>query len=174
MHGERPVITALFGLLRPLWPYFAAFAVGASLAGGAAWKVQGLRLTSAQQEFTDYQQAQTKLIQEAKDAADQQREQARENFTAAVKVLGTDIEAGAAYRRCVDAGKCGVVRDVPTCSGIRLPTASGVDETRSDAVPAAGSPAAEVGPGVVTDCAYTTLQLNSLQVDIEKQPGYVK
>ena len=163
-------MTILISLLRQFWPYIAAFAMGASLAGGAAWKVQGLRITSAQQEFTDYQQAQTKLIQEAKDAADQQREQARENFTAAVKVLGADIEAGAAYRRCVAAGKCGRVPVQPTCADLRLPSAGRTDAAGTDPVPAAR----DAAPQVVSDCAKATLLSNQLQNDIENQPGYKK
>ncbi|MFA7290891.1 MAG: hypothetical protein WC023_01460 [Rhodocyclaceae bacterium] len=162
--------TALFGLLRPLWPYFAAFALGGFMAGGVAWKVQGLRLTAAQQEFTDYKQTQKQLIQEAKDAADRQRDQARENFTGAVKVLAADIEAGAAYNRCLAAGKCGRVRDVPTCADLRLPSASRTDAAGADAVPAARDPA----PEVVIDCAKATLLINQLQNDIENQPGYDK
>lgn len=152
-------------ILRAVIPY----AIAAVIAFGAAWWIQGLRITSAKQKLTDYQQKQTQLIQEAKDAADKQREESRANFAVAVKTLADDIEAGDVYRRCLAAGKCGRVRDVlPTCTGIRLPTAGGNDADRGCAIPTAG----ESTPPVIIDCAKVQLQLNSLQADIENQPGY--
>lgn len=42
-------------LLRAL-PYIAAFMLGAALSGGAAWKIQGLRITAAEQDLTEYRQ----------------------------------------------------------------------------------------------------------------------
>jgi len=146
-------MTAIWLLLRPFWPYIAAFTLGGFMVGGAAWKVQGLRLTEARQDFTEYKQKQTQLAQEAKDAADKQRDQAREEYARAVKVLAADIEAGDVLRRCLAAGKCGRVRDVPVCTGIRLPPTGGADEASPRTVPVAGEPAAEVGAEVLGDCA---------------------
>jgi hypothetical protein len=155
----------LLNLLRP----FLTYAIAAAMGAIAAWSIQGVRLDASRNELTAYKQQQITLTQEAKDAADKQRDQARENFTGAVKVLAADIEAGAAYNRCLAAGKCGsVVSNLPTRSGLRLPTAGSVDATGTDAVPAARDPA----PEVVSDCASTTLMLNQLQTNIENQPDY--
>ena len=44
-------------LLKKVWPYLVAFAIGAILLGGAAWKIQGLRVTAAEQKTTRVQQA---------------------------------------------------------------------------------------------------------------------
>lgn len=44
-------------LLKKFWPYLVAFAIGAALAGGVAWKIQGLRVTAAEQRTERVQQA---------------------------------------------------------------------------------------------------------------------
>jgi len=151
-----------------IWIVLGAFGFGAATGGSASWWIQGVRITDAKQEFKDYQQQQTTLIQEAKDAADRQRDQARENFTGAVKILAADIEAGASYNRCLAAGKCGRVRDLPSCASIRLPSASGIDAASVSAISAPREPA----PEVIADCANAVLVANQLQAGIESQPGY--
>ena len=69
-------------LLKKVWPYLVAFALGAILFGGAAWKIQGLRVTAAKQETTSVQQAfdkfaldtyNTGLKAEAKKQEDEQK-----------------------------------------------------------------------------------------------------
>lgn len=162
-------MTILLSLLRQFWPYIAAFMLGASMAGGAAWQVQGLRITAAEQEFTDYKQEQTRLIQEAKDAADKQRTDAAEEYARLRHDLGIAIQTGDSYRRCVAAGKCGRLSNLPACSGSGLSAPRNLDGAGGIAIPLAGEAEA---PGLVTDCAYTTLQLNQLQQDIENQPGF--
>ena len=69
-------------LLKKAWPYLVAFALGAILFGGAAWKIQGLRVTAAEQKTTRVQQAfdkfaldtyNTGLKAEAKKQEDEQK-----------------------------------------------------------------------------------------------------
>ena len=158
-----------------LWMALAVFGFGAASGGGAAWFVQGLRLTHAEQKFTKYKQTQVQLIQEAKDAADLQRDKASAAHERASRQLADAIEAGDVYRRCVAAGKCGrVQRNVSACTGTGVSTDSAVDGSGGSAVPAAGETAAEGGTceGLAADAARVQLRLNQLQGEIEAQPGY--
>ena len=159
-------------LLKPFLPYIAVAIVAFSTGFGGAWKVQGLRITSVEQAFTEFKQEQVRIYQEAQDAADKQRVKAAEAFAAKSADLAKAIEDGDVYRRCVDAGKCGVrVLKQPTCAtGIRLPAADSAHDPGTDAISLIAR-AAEEDP-VVNDCAITTLMLNQLQTDIENQPGY--
>ena len=159
-------------LLKPFLPYIAVAFVAFSAGFGGAWKVQGLRITSVEQAFTEFKQEQVRIYQEAQDAADKQRVKATEAFAAKSEDLAKAIEAGDVYRRCVDAGKCGVrVLKQPTCAtGIRLPATDSAHDPGTDAISLVAR-AAEEYP-VVNDCAVTTLMLNQLQTDIENQPGY--
>ena len=145
------------------------------LAGFAiAWGIQGLRLTSAEQEFTAFKQNQVRIFQEHKDNADKQRQESARNYETARNELATVSERAEIYKRCVAAGRCGVCpsgvrKSAANTPGNGLSTRPQLDEASANAVPLAGEPAA---PGVIYDCAYTTLQLNHLQADIEEQPGY--
>lgn len=153
-------------LLRLIAPYAIIFAIGF----GAAWQVQGLRVTAAKQDLTDYKQAQVQALIEAEKEAERRRKETADDYQAKLDAIGKDHET---YKRCVAAGKCGarVVRVpvMPGSSGLRVPAPGGSDEARPEPVPAAGEVAAE--DGVLKDCARTTLQLNQLQEDIEKQWG---
>ena len=160
-----------------LWIVLASFAAGAASGGSAAWWIQGLKITSVEQEFTAYQQSIKAQELQHEIAAAQQRQDAAMEYAAQQGVLNHEIEKGIVYRRCVAAGKCGARVLQPTsCSpSVRLPPAGGTDGGGSNAVPAAGEPAAEDGseaPEVVSDCAVTTLRLNRLQNAIERQDGY--
>ena len=148
-----------------------AFALGGVTGGSVAWKVQGLRITSVEQEFTEFKQTQTALIQAEKDRANLQREKAGKDYEHLSSILNDEINRHVVLQRCVAAGKCGVRNNpVPAGSGIRLPSTIGIDEDGSDAISLIAR-AAEEDP-VVNDCAVTTLMLNQLQADIENQPGY--
>lgn len=159
-------------LLKPFLPYIAVALVAFSAGFGGAWKVQGVRITSVEQAFTEFKQEQVRIYQEAQDAADEQRVKAAEAFAAKSEDLAKAIEAGDVMRRCIAAGKCSVrVLKQPTCAaGIRLPAADSPPSPSANAVLAIDR-AAEEDP-VVNDCAITTLMLNQLQTDIENQPGY--
>lgn len=158
-------------LLKRFWPYIVA-AVGGFIV---AWGIQGLRLTAAEQAFVQYKQAQAQVAIDAETVARKQREESANEYAKNLSALQRQVAAGETYRRCVAAGKCGV-RVTTACAGIRLPSAGGADglptvELSSPARTAEAELPGEVMP-VVSDCAQTTLMLNQLQADIERQPGY--
>lgn len=167
-------MTVFLSALRLFWPYLIAFALGGVIAGNGAWQIQGQRLTSAEQRFTQYKQDQTTQRQAAQDAADKQRKESEHAHFIKTDELKKQVLAGDVFRRCVDAGKCGRVQQpaAAACSGVRLPSAVGLNGTIADTVPARPEPAADSEPEVIGDCAITTLQLNDLQADIEAQPHY--
>lgn len=156
--------------LRAAAPYAVAAGVGFSVA----WWLQGLRLDAAenatqkvQNDFDWYKTEQQRLKNDADRLAEKRRKEAEDEWNKRYAQLQAD---GEAFRRCVAAGKCGGLRQpVPACpagSGIRVPPAVRPDEAGTNAVPLAGEPAT---PPVINDCAVTTLMLNQLQSDIEKQ-----
>ena len=159
-------MTAILLFLRTAWPYLLAMAVGAT----AAWQVQSIRVSSAKRDtaevrraFDDYKTEQKRLLVEAGERAEKRREETIKDWSEKYAKLQKDNQI---YRRCVAAGKCGAVR-VPILSGSacdKLPTAGRTDAASADAIPAAGDI-----PEVLKDCAITTLILNSLQADIERQ-----
>ena len=158
-------------LLKPFLPYIGIAIAAFSLGFGGAWKIQGLNITAVEQEFTEYKQTQTELIQEEKDRATTQREKAGKDYEKLSNILNDEINRHVVYERCVAAGKCGVrIRTVSSCTGLLLPAPAETDGTRPDTVPTS-SGATEEDP-VINDCAITTLMLNQLQEDIVNQPGY--
>ena len=160
-------MTILLGLLRQFWPYLVAFGIGLSSGFGSAWNIQGYRLTEAKQEFAGYKQAQAQAILAAKESADKQREQAAKDYAKLSGILDNEINSGVVYRRCVAAGKCGV-RVICSGSGVSLPPTVRPDEASADAIPSSDGTTEKVA----NDCAVTTLMLNQLQADIERQAGY--
>ena len=162
-------------LFKRLIPFAIAWAFGF----GVAWSIQGLRITSAEQETVaaeqahkDYVQQLTQESQDAKAEADRQRDQAQRDYAAASKQLEDAIARGDALSRCIAAGKCRGMPKQPVCAGSSTPglqAPSGIDDSSADAVFAAASVADE---GVIADCARTTLQINQLQADIKAQAGY--
>ena len=158
-------------LLKPFLPYIGVAIVAFSLGFGGAWKIQGLRITSVEQEFTEYQQTQTRLIQEEKDRADLQREKAGKDYEKLSNILNDEINNHVVYQRCVAAGKCGVrVRTVSSCTGISTTATLGLNGPGSNAIPS--SPGTAEEDPVVNDCAISTLRANRLQDFIANQPGY--
>lgn len=145
-------------------PYAICLIVGF----GIAWQLQGLRVTAVQQDFEEYKLEQQRLKNEAEIAAEKRRKETIDEYQTKIDVLEADHDT---YKRCVAAGKCGArtirVPVLPDRTGLRVPPSGGVAETRTDAIPAPGEVAAE--DEVLKDCARTTLQLNQLQDDIEKQ-----
>lgn len=163
-------MTIALELLRRFWPYLVAFAVGFSMAWGVAWKIQGIRLSSAKQELTEYKFEQQRIVQQSIDLMNKKRQEAANDFLQKEASLQKDIEAGEVFKRCVAAGKCGRVRIVNTCSpGISLPPVAGGNATSPDAISVIAG--ATENP-VVDDCAKTTLILNQLQREVENQEGY--
>lgn len=156
-------MTMILALLRQFYPYILAASVGF----GAAWSVQGFRLTAEKQRFTEYKQEQTRLQQEAIDHANKQRDASAKAYADAQRKLQAEIDSHAVYRRCVASGRCGVRPDSGS-TGIRVSPTVLPDASSQDAIFApAGS--AET---LANECAETTLVLNMLQRDIEGQSGY--
>lgn len=153
-----------------LWLALVAFAAGCAFGGSAAWYIQGVRLEASEQRLVAFRQEQTRIFQEHETKAAETRIESGKAFAELKGKLSDEIESGKVFKRCVDAGKCGVRR--PSCPGptsIRLPTSTGTDGALSD--PIFVGPESAEDP-VVADCAMTTLQLNQLQTAVEAQPGY--
>lgn len=148
----------LLTALRSALPYLLAGAAGFA----SAYWIQGLRITSAVQEFAQYKLDEQRQAQEAKVKADEQRAATAAGYHKQLEALENDNEI---YRRCIAAGKCGGMPKQPAMPGLKLQATTGITRPGTDAVPAAGEPA----PQVVLDCAKTTLMLNRLQDDIERQ-----
>lgn len=152
-----------------------SFLFGVSSGGSAAWWIQSLRVKDAEQEFVKYKQEQTRIFQEHKDAEAKRREESADRFSKARAELVAQVEAGDVWKRCVLSGRCSVprnpsgLRDTTRREGRGLSSPGRLNDRSTNELSAAGESAA---PGVVFDCAYTTLQLNHLQADIEAQPGY--
>ncbi len=144
-------------MIPPILLRFAPqIALGAAVffAGfGAAWYVQGLRITACKQELVEWQQAMTKAVQAGRDFE-----------------YAKNVEAQNAWSKNLDelrrTWRTGWVPVVPTSSGtgIALPPSGGTDGSCKDAVSTARELAAQ--------CGETTLQLNQLQQRIEAQQGY--
>lgn len=152
-------------------PYLAAVFFGACLA----WWVQDARVRTAKADaqeqrnrLAEYKAEQQRLKNEADIKAESRRLETINEYQKKLDALAQDHDT---YKRCVAAGRCGarVVRvpDMSDGAGLRVPPAGRAHEACADAVPSPGGNAAE--DGVLKDCAYTTLQLNQLQADIESQ-----
>lgn len=148
--------------------FILPYAVFSLVGFVAAWQLQGIRLDAAKNELAEYKTEQQRLKNEAEIAAEKRRKETANEYQTKLDALEADHDT---YKRCVAAGKCGarVIRlpNLPNGAGVRVPPPGGSAEARTDAVPAAGEVAAE--DGILKDCARTTLQLNQLQADIEKQ-----
>lgn len=162
-------------LLRLIGPYVLAGSVGF----GMAWWVQGVRLDASRNEtaevqnaFLTYHNRQIEIALEKERAQQARQVETDKQWKENLDVLGKDRDV---YRRCVLAGKCGGLRNnvpaaEPAGNGVRVPAAGGPDAAGGGPVPAPGEPA----PQVILDCARVQLRLNTLQGDIERQPGYTR
>lgn len=161
-------MSSILILLRQFWPFLVAFGIGLSSGFGCAWKIQGYRLTEAKQEFAGYKQAQAQAVIEAREAADKQREESAKQYAHLSEILSDEINSGVVYKRCVDAGRCGVRKQsCPVQVGTVPPTVR-TDETGADSIPIGQEPTKELA----AECAETVLLLNQLQSAIEGQEGY--
>lgn len=155
--------------------YAVPYALCIALGFGLAWKIQGARVDALKndvkaeaQKLTDYKQAQAQALIEAEKEAERRRKETANEYQAKLDALGKDHDA---YKRCVAAGKCGArivrVSNLSDRSNSGISPPQRPDADRPDSIPVAGSIAEEAE--VLRDCARTTLQLNQLQADIEKQ-----
>lgn len=141
--------------------------------------VQTVRVSNAKNDFREYKIEQQEIVQRQIDVANKQRKDASDAYKEVQKKLESSIESGEVLKRCIAAGKCGVQHKSSRSSSKSVPTPKRTNETSTNTVPTGQGISEEItflGNGisleVVNDCAITTLQLNSLQEDIEKQPGY--
>lgn len=155
-------MTIFLTFLRTFWPYI----VSAALGFGVAYKLQGFRLASVKQEFSDYKTEQQRLVIEHTLAADRQREKSAKEYAQLERTLQDEIKGNEVYKRCVAAGRCGV-RVISNCPVPAVQTSGRPDEVRADSIPAT-----EPDATLANECAATTLMLNRLQAEIEKQRGY--
>ncbi|TXH57178.1 MAG: hypothetical protein E6Q97_04755 [Desulfurellales bacterium] len=150
--------------------FILPYAVFSLVGFVAAWQLQGVRVDAAKNELAEYKTEQQRLKNEAEIAAEKRRKETANEYQTKLDALEADHDT---YKRCVAAGKCGarVVRlpNLPNGAGVRVSPPGRTDADRPDAVPVAGEVAE--GAEVLKDCARTTLQLNQLQDDIEKQSG---
>lgn len=148
--------------LRAAWPLLMAAAAGAWVA----WHIQGLRLDAAHAAFDEYKIAQKKIVQAEIEKQDKRREATALEWSKKYDRLQQDSDL---FKRCVAAGKCGRLQYLSGCPSLKVQAASGADDSREGAVPAAGGHAAEMISPVLRDCAADVLKLNLLQADIERQ-----
>ncbi|MFZ4537164.1 hypothetical protein [Propionivibrio sp.] len=132
----------------------------------AAWGVQTARLSNAKLELANYRIEQQQIIQQQIDDANKRRTETANAYREKSQQLALSIKAGEVFKRCIAAGKCGVQQQPRDCSGLRLSASISPDDSGPQPVPFTGNDAA------LNDCAVTTLQLNTLQTDIEQQDGY--
>ena len=134
-----------------LWARLGMAVAVASVGFMLAWYIQGVRLTAAKQELVAYKQAATAQKQAEKDRTDKINEETSNDW---IKNLN-------ALHDCYKSGRCGVrpgAGGMPS-GGISAPSVK-PDATGTNAVPPAER--------VAEECAYTTLQINSLQTWIER------
>lgn len=148
--------------MNPLLLKLLPYAVVATLAFGAAWQIQALRITAVQQELTSYQQSMREAV-----VAAREHEQIRQKET--VDAWNQNLVE---YRRRIAAGW---VPKLPaaTGTGLALPAAGrayGAGESPVPAAPGAEEACRVELRQVTNDCALDVLQINALQADIEKQP----
>lgn len=151
----NPLVIKFF---RYLLPYAVAFGLGFS----AAFYIQGIRIQAAKNEFEAYKTEQQRLKNEAEIAAEKRRKETADEYERKLKELGSAYDG---YRRCVALGKCNGLQPMPGGTGSGISAPGKADGASANPVPAAGG----VAPEVIGDCMQTTLQLNTLQADIEKQ-----
>ena len=134
-----------------LWARLGMAVAVASVGFMLAWYIQGVRLTAAKQELVAHKQAATAQKQAEKDRTDKINEETSNDW---IKNLD-------ALHQCYKSGRCGVrpgAGGMPS-GGISAPSVK-PDATGTNAIPAPER--------VAEECAYTTLQINSLQTWIER------
>ena len=167
-------VLALVAFFRSAFPYLIAGAVGFSVG----WWVQEFRVEAAQNDlmtlankFTAYRIEQDRLrVQHGLDA-EKRREETIKDWSNKYAQLQKDNDI---YRRCVAAGKCGGLSNVPGNSpSLKLSGTLGIDATPKGNLPATAGATADETPLVLRDCAADVLQLIQLQEDIQKQAHLV-
>ena len=168
---------SFLSILRVIWPYLLCFCIGSAGGFNVAWYIQGLRVTSTQQEFSVYKtkQAETLAKQEAISKAQQDKD--GYEYEELKAVLQKEQNSNSVWKRCIAAGKCGTLTGVlpRSCSTEgTIQTTAVSDGPVSDSVPIVGGTTEKESeaPPLINECAITTLMLNQLQKSIESQEGY--
>lgn len=163
-------VLALIAFFRGAIPYLIAGMIGFSVA----WWIQEFRVETAQQElmvqinkFTAYQIEQDRLrVQHGLDA-EKRREETLKDWSKKYEKLKADNDI---YKRCVAAGKCGGLPNLPgNSAGLKLSPALGTHASASGGLPATTGATTNETPVVLRDCAADVLQLIQLQDDINRQ-----
>lgn len=148
------------------------YAVCAAIAAWAAWQMQGVRITRAEQALVTLQQEQEQERIALQSAAAARQRRAETTYLEQLDALNKQVKDGDALRRCIAAGKCGViVRNASSCAG-GVQAVEVHDGNGGGSVPSTGEFATEVSAEVVNDCAKVQFRLNRLQSEIEDQEGY--
>ena len=134
-----------------LWARLGMAVAVASVGFMLAWYIQGVRLTAAKQELVAHKQAATAQKQAEKDRTDKINEETSNDWLKNLNAL----------HDCYKSGRCGVR---PGAGGMP----SGGISAPSKQPDAAGTNAVPAAERVSEECAYTTLQINSLQTWIER------
>jgi len=124
------------------------YVIFAGMGFMAAWYIQGLRITSAKQEFTDFKQDLRKKQQDEKDRQTKINEETTDAWHKNLDALHDYYRK----RMLPSAGSGG--------NGLSKPS-GGTDASGQDAIPAPAR--------VAEDAAETTLQLNQLQDWVNRQ-----
>lgn len=143
--------------------------IGGVIGSLISWNICSLRVDKLKNEFSQYKQEQTQAYNDAVSLANKNLEERRNEFAEKESLLRAEIQNNSVVSRAVTAGRLFVK---PACSSsISVQTTPRIDETSTDSIPPSGKPAEEREENfqVINDCAITTLMLNQLQEDIEKQ-----
>lgn len=138
-------------LFKMFGPYVLVAVIAASAGFSTAWYIQGLRLTEEKQRYKDREQAIVDQKQAEKDRTDKLNEETSNDWLKNLDAL----------HDCYKSGRCGVR---PSAGGMP----SGGISAPSVKLDAAGTNAIPSAERVAEECAYTTLQINSLQTWIER------
>ena len=147
--------------------FLTGFGVGAACF---SW-IGKLYTQKVEQEFTEYQQNQKEAFLRAKDEAQTQQEESNHAYRQKETELQAEMVKNAVLNRALSAGR---LRLATCSSGDPVQPAQRINEARTDTVSASGSITTESATQVINDCAVTTLMLNNLQADIEKQLAKAK
>lgn len=145
------------------------FVIGITIGSLLSWQICSLRVDKVKNEFAVYKQKQTQAYNDAVSLANKNLEETRNEFSEKESLLRAEIQNNSIVSRAVAAGRLFVKPTCPNSSSVQ--TTPRIDEARPDAISPSGKPAEEREENfqVVNDCAITTLMLNQLQDDIEKQ-----
>ncbi len=145
-------------MIAPMLIRFGPYAAAALAGAAVAWWIQGVRITAAEQELVDWQQAQVKAVQAARAHEQQVTQEVSDAY-----ILNLNALHGY-YRRNP------VIRMLPAVGQSGVPDSpKSADGTPSDLVSAAETE--QRVTAALESCGRTTLQLITLQQWITELTG---